>query len=160
MWVFSFFFLQYFLSLLSSNKSLPFWRVLILSKLQHSRSKFLKLGKFSYRCVWRNLSALHSSHTDMLVSKWLNLNSRPCLSFQKNVLQDKLDNVNRRMQLHPANGHVRWLAGRHPNRGSTAKIWRSFGKIFLIISFLSSGDKEGSCGQDIKAAVLQFCCVL
>jgi len=50
----------------------------------------------------------------MLVSKWLNLNSRPCLSFQKNVLQDKLDNVNRRMQLHPANGHVPWLAGRHP----------------------------------------------
>lgn len=53
---YSFFFsLQYFLSMSSSNESLQFLRVLILCKFQHSRSKFPKLGKFSYWYVWKKI---------------------------------------------------------------------------------------------------------
>lgn len=70
----------------------------------------------------KNLTAFITSHINRLLCEWSNLKSRLCPSFQKNVLHYKLDNVNRRMQLHPANGSVPRLVGIYPEGDSITKV--------------------------------------
>lgn len=91
---------------------------------------FPRWDNFATKMGGKNLTALFWSHFHILICKWSNLKSRLCLSFQKNVLQYKLDNVNRRMQLHPANSCVPRLSGIYPKGDSITKVWIIIRKIF------------------------------
>lgn len=91
---------------------------------------FPKEDNFATEVCGKSLTALFSSHIRILICKWSNLTSRLHPSFQKNVLHYKVDNVNRRMQLHPANRCVPSLAGIDPGRNSITKVWIAVRKIF------------------------------